>query len=73
MHTESVENLMTVGQIIAATGMPFHRVHYILRTRGIRPVRRVAGIRVFAPEVVDQVKQAVAEIDGRHRRIVEEA
>ena len=67
----SIDSLMTVGQIITATGLPYHNVHYILTTRRIAPVRRVGGIRLFGPDVVARVKQAVEEIHGRRRAVAQ--
>jgi ribosomal protein L19E len=53
----------TIGAIARKLGEPIHRVEYAVRTRRIEPECLAGNIRVFAPDAVDRVADALREID----------
>jgi predicted transcriptional regulator len=52
---------LTVGEIAKQINYPIHRVAYIIRTRRIKPVRKVGILRVFSTKAVNQIK---TELEG---------
>jgi hypothetical protein len=59
---------LTVGQIASNLNEPVWRVQYVLKTRGIRPEAVAGHIRVFSPDAVEEIAQAVREIDRQNAR-----
>ncbi len=62
---EQPPRLLTPGVIAARLGVALHRVHYILESRGIRPVARAGRLRLFDAAAVERVRSALAAIDAR--------
>lgn len=56
---------VTSGEIAERCGVKLHKVVYLLRSRGIQPIRRFANIRIFSPETADLV---ASELARRNRR-----
>lgn len=59
-----LDSVVTVGEITEQVGARQHRVQYILRTRGVKPLRKVSGTYIYAASVVELVRDAVARIDA---------
>lgn len=47
--------LLTIGEISRLLGVELHRVEYIVRARGIRPVERAGRLRVFSQEDANRI------------------
>lgn len=60
---------VTASQIAEALGESVVRVRHVLATRDIRPVARAGLVRMFAPDAVDRVRQEIAAIDARTRKV----
>jgi len=66
----TVDQLLTSGQIARELDQHVQRVRYIIDSRRIRPVTRVGITRLFGPEAVESVRQAIRDIDQRRRQEV---
>lgn len=55
--------LPTIGEIARRTGQPLHRVEYLIRARGIKPVGCAGNVRVFAESVVERIVSELRRID----------
>jgi len=62
MPASSLPTLTTVGEIARQTGLPLHRVEYLLHARQIQPIGRAGNARVYDPEVVELVRSEAALI-----------
>ncbi len=58
--------MVTVSEIAKRLGVPTYRVDFYLRTRNVKPVTRVANIRLFDEQVVLEVAAMLAA--SRHNR-----
>ena len=65
----AVNRLITVGQIAQQTGLPIHRVEYLIASRKIKPIARAGHLRIFDERAVEQIRQAA----GFDRRKLETA
>ena len=45
----------TVGTIARTAGADIHRVEYLIRSRGIRPVGRAGNARVFSDKDAERI------------------
>ena len=63
MTNTIVPALLTTGAIADLVGEPIHRVEYVLRTRNIRPVGIAGRLRVYDTDAVDQIEDALRDID----------
>lgn len=70
MDTEQT-NLASVGDIGRKLNVPAHRVDYVIKSRGVRPVARIGGWRVFDRDGAERITRGVAEIERRreHRAV----
>ena len=59
------EELLTIPELAAQLEEPQHRVAYAVRTRGIEPVARLAGVRFFDQDSIETVRTALDQIKGR--------
>ena len=58
--------LLTLGVIANALGVPLHRVRYVLCTRPyIQPSARSGNIRVFNSQAVAMIRHELNAIDAR--------
>jgi hypothetical protein len=57
-----VDKLLTVGVIAQKIRRPIHRVEYIIRVRGIRPIGRAGNARVFSKAAVDQIRSELHQV-----------
>jgi DNA-binding transcriptional MerR regulator len=55
--------LPTVGVIADQLGESIHRIEYIIRARGIRPVGTAGNARVFAEADVERIASELRRID----------
>jgi len=51
----TVESLLTVGEIARRLGLPVHRVEYVIRSRKIPPVSWAGHARVFHDADLDRI------------------
>ena len=58
-----VRNEPTVGQIALRLGCPVHWVEYLVRARGIRPVRKAGNARIFRES---DIAYLVSELRRNH-------
>lgn len=63
----SQKQLLTLGKVAAEVGAPLHTVEYIVRSRGIKEAARAGRLRVFAPDVVEQVQGFLRKRKELHR------
>jgi hypothetical protein len=62
------ERAPTVGVIAEALDEPIHRVEYAIRTRHIEPEAVAGHIRVFGPDAIERVADAIRDIDRQAAR-----
>ncbi len=55
MSESVVRRAPTVGEIARRLGEPVHRVEYVIRARGLKPVAWAGHARVFAEADVDRI------------------
>jgi hypothetical protein len=53
--SQSLPTIPTVGSIAAYLGVPFHRVDYIIASRGIKAIGMAGNARVFCQEDVRKI------------------
>lgn len=58
------EKLLTVGEIAARTGLPIHRVQYLIKSRRIEPSGRAGVLRVFDENAFHEIEREVAAATG---------
>jgi hypothetical protein len=60
---------LTVGHISKQLCEPVWKIDYVIKTRKIEPVCRAGHLRVFNEDALEQIVDAIREIDvrmGRH-------
>jgi hypothetical protein len=57
--------LATVASIARENGRTARQVGYAIRSRGIQPDAWVGGVRVYGPEAVARIVQALSEATAR--------
>ena len=60
-------DLMTVGELVRALGVPAHRIRYQLDTHAIEPARRVGASLLYGPSEVEQIRQLLDRSAARRR------
>lgn len=55
----------TLGVIASELGQPLHRIAYIVRTRGIRPVARAGNLRLFDRHAKARIRYELNKIDAQ--------
>ena len=63
MSSTAVPAALTVGEISRQLDEPFHRVVYVIRSRGIQPVARAGVARVFSESAVQFIRGELRRID----------
>ena len=65
---------LVISDLVSITGLQEHRVLYAIRSRRIRPLYRLGTTRVFGPEAIPLIQQALKDVAtnrvGRHALIV---
>lgn len=56
----TLAGVMTWSDLLRATGLPGHKLRYLIQSRGIQPVARVNHMHLYDPAIVDQITQAAA-------------
>jgi len=54
----------TVGEIARRFGEPLHRIEYVIRSRGIKPLGRAGNARVFSELAVERIGEELRRIDS---------
>ena len=49
---------LTISEIARLLGQPWYKVDYVVKSRGIKPVLRAGGVRIFSPEALNEVEAA---------------
>ncbi len=62
-------DLSTVGDIARHLGEPSWRIAYVIETRGIEPITRVGGYRVFDRAAVKAISDALATLDKQRQPV----
>ncbi len=61
------DSLRTPGQIARDLSVPLHRVQYAILSRGIKPSSRAGMLRLFGPDAVEQIAEAIRTRKGAAR------
>ena len=64
-----MQQFLSTGQIALQLGIPQWRVHYLLTSRGIKECQRVGNCRLFLPEIVETLREELADINKKKRNI----
>ena len=66
---ETIPRLLTIGRIAAEEGEQVRRIQYVLSTRPhIKPVALAGNARLFDSAAVQQIRDALDDIDSRRSR-----
>ena len=57
-----METFLTVGQLAQEAKCPNWKVQYLLRSRNIQPLGRAGNMRMFAPGVVEVLRNELRKI-----------
>jgi hypothetical protein len=61
---QSPPTVPTVGEIARREGVPIHRVEYLIRARGIRPVGRAGAAYIYSEVDADLITAELRRIRG---------
>lgn len=64
----TVEQLLTVGGVAERLRARQWKIQYILKTRSIEPAARSGNLRLFGPDEIERIREAVAEMGERKGR-----
>ncbi len=64
-----VPNALTVSELVRRAGCQFHQVRYFIDSRGIVPIMRVGGYRIFSDDTLEQLKDHLADLKKRKRAV----
>ncbi len=59
----SVPAAPTVGEIARRLGEPVHRIEYVIRTRGLKPVSRAGHAGIYSEDNVQYIASELRHID----------
>lgn len=59
----SVPAASTVGEIARRLGEPLHRIEYVIRTRGLKPVSRAGHAGIYSEGDVQYIACELRRID----------
>ena len=57
-----MHDLMSASMIAERSKHPLHRVKYVILSRAIKPVKRVANVRLFSEEQYERIVSELADI-----------
>jgi DNA-binding transcriptional MerR regulator len=60
--------LLTVGDLVKLTGLPIHKVEYLLSSRNITPTQRAGRFRLYGPDTVERIKCEVQKMSGAQKK-----
>ena len=67
--SESIPRLLTVGVIAQQCGVPLHKVEYLIKARGIKPLGMAGHSRVFteadAERIAAELQRMKPAVDPR--------
>ena len=61
---DPVPTVPTVGVIAQRLGEPLHRIEYVIRARGIRPVGKAGNAWIFSESDVQRIANELKQIDA---------
>ena len=67
MPAPPVPRLVTVGEIVRRTGLPHHKVEYLLDSRNVAPIGWAGNARVYSDDVVTLIAAESARADSPRR------
>jgi hypothetical protein len=70
MITTSLPGRFTLGDLARLLRLPPYRVTYLIRSRGIVPIERVAHVGLYDKQALDTLTSAVTEIESKRHRPV---
>ena len=56
--------LFTAGEIAAKLRTSFHRIDYVIRSRGIQAVQKAGGLRLFDNEALLQIETELKNMNN---------
>ena len=65
---KTLQPQLSPGEIARRLNRPLHCVNYILESRRIEPIGRAGIVRIFAEDVVEQVRTALEEIEAKRSK-----
>ncbi len=54
--------MLTVGDLVRRTNRPLHQLQYFIRSRGIEPITRVGGYRLFDERQAEQIAHDIQQL-----------
>lgn len=60
----STPSVPTVGEIARRLGAPVHKIEYVIRARGIKPIGWAANLRIFSEADVARIGSELRRIDS---------
>ena len=64
-HKTKTPVARTAGWIAMELLVPIHRVQYIIRTRGIRPIAKAGNTGIYDREAVARIRHEINAIEAR--------
>jgi len=61
-------DLKSLGEIAEQQGVATHQVRYVIRSRGIQPTTRAAGIRLFGLQAQRKIATELESIREREKQ-----
>lgn len=58
------KDCVAVGELVRRLGVPIHRVLYVIRSRGIRPVSKAGNARLFSEADAKRLASELRRIDA---------
>ncbi len=59
MSRQTVDEVVTTGQIAEALGVSIFKTIYLIKTRSIQPLRKAGNARLFSPDVIETLKSEI--------------
>ena len=59
---------VTLKQIADQAGAELHKVQYVIKSRGIKPARRVGNTQLFSPEAAGIIHDELVKIRAKRKQ-----
>ncbi|HZL33898.1 MAG TPA: hypothetical protein VFC78_01230 [Tepidisphaeraceae bacterium] len=60
-------NIWTSGLIAKTSGKPQHKVEYVIKSRGIKPIARAASANIYSDADADRIVAELQKIDQQRK------